>query len=158
MKMKNIIKVSGRFRIIKSIEGKVIWISDWQNNLVMNGTDTGVNLIADKLAGTNTYSLNITHGDIGTGSTAPAISDIALQTPTNRSAVITKNVSAGTVTFTFFFSNAILANGIYNEFGIFVDGTSTISTGQLFARSLFLSAYTKATGEDTTIQYEIDIS
>ena len=55
----------------------------------------------------------------------------------------------------FFWADADLANGAYKEFAAFIDGTATISTGQILERALFAVTYNKATGEDTTVQLDI---
>lgn len=127
-------------------------------NLVVSSANHGRNLIAQRLASTNTYSLNVTHGEIGTGTAAPANGDTGLATGTNRVATTLATVSNNVVTLQFFFSDAALPNGTYNEFGTFVDGTATLGSGQLFNRALFSTAYVKASGEDTTIEVEFTIS
>lgn len=154
------IRIFGRIRIITrdSKTGKVKRATPWMKNLVVSGSNTGRNLIAQRLGGTNTFTLNITHGDIGTGTAAPANSDTVLQTPTTRAAKTSEIISGNVVTVQFFFSDAALANGTYNEFGTFVDGTATLSTGKLFNRVLFGTAYVKAAGEDTTVEVEFTIT
>lgn len=145
------ISIKGKVQWKKYRDGKLIAESEWTNNLVMLGADTGKDLILDRLAGTNTYSLNITHGDIGTGNTAPAISDTTLTTPVERTSVALASVSSNTVTFSFFFADGDLANGTYKEFAVFCDGTATVSTGKIFNHALFASNLVKATGEDITV-------
>lgn len=154
------IKVTGKCRIIKSdsATGKTISVTPFYGNLVMNGTDTGLNLLADRLNGTNTYSLNITHCDIGTGTTAPAISDTTLQTAVARTTKATGSVTGASITLRFFFADGDLANGSYYETGLFIDGTATVSTGKIFDRLLFGSVYTKGTGEDTTLEFIINFN
>lgn len=129
-----------------------------QRNLVVSSANYGKNLIAQRLGGTNTYTLNITHGDIGTGSTAPALTDTGLATGVTRRAIESASVSNNILTIRFFFADGVLANGTYNEFGTFVDGSGSLGTGKLFNRALFSTAYVKATGEDTTIEVEFDIN
>lgn len=160
MKMKDQFKITGRVRAITYKAGtkEILRISEWTKNLIVSGTNTGRNLIAQRLGSVNTFSLNITHGDIGTGTNPPANSDTQLQTPTARVSVTNQIVSDNIVTLQFFFSDAILPNGTYNEFGTFVDGTGTLSSGKLFNRALFVTAYTKASGEDSTFEVEITIT
>lgn len=164
VKMKKIIKdqitIRGKIRAIatKAGTGKVLRISEWMNNLIVSGADTGRNLIAQKLAAINNYSLNLTHADIGTGTNTPDVSDTQLQTPVARAPVSSQIVSNNVATLRFFFSDALLPNGVYTELGTFVDGAGGISTGKLFNRILFGTAYTKATGEDSTFEVEITIS
>jgi len=94
------------------------------------------------------------HGEIGTGSTAPANDDKGLETGTHRKAVTLASVSNNVVTLQFFFADAELPNNTYYEFGTFVDGIITLGTGQIFNRGLFSPAYVKATSEDTTVEVE----
>lgn len=157
--IKNGIGASGTVRVIKRKAGtnEVLSIIE-QKNLIVSGADTGRNLIAQRIAGTNTYSLNVTHGDIGTGTTAPDNSDVALQTPSVRGALTLASVNNNIVSLQFFFSDVNLPNGTYREFGTFVDGTATLSTGKLFNRALFGTPYSKSAGEDTTVEVEFTIS
>lgn len=158
--IKDNFKITGRVRIITYKAGtkEILRISEWTKNLIVSGTNTGRNLIAQRLASVNTYTLNVTHADIGTGTNPPANSDTQLQTPTVRAAITNQIVSNNVVTLQFFFSDALLPNGTYYEFGTFIDGTGTLSSGKLFNRALFGTAYTKATGEDTTVEVEVTIS
>jgi hypothetical protein len=159
-KQKEQSKIIGRVRIITTKAGtkEVLRISDWTQNLIVSGTDTGRNLIAQRLGGVNTYSLNITHADIGTGTNPPQNSDTQLQTPTVRATKTNSTILNNVVTIQFFFSDSSLPDGTYTEFGTFIDGSGTISSGRLFNRVLFGTPYTKATGEDTTIEVEITIT
>lgn len=152
--------VSGRVRITTYKAGtkKIIKRGKWSKNLVVSGTDTGRNLICQRLGGTNTYSLNVTHADIGTGTNTPQNSDTQLQTPTVRGALTAAIISSNVVTLQFFFSDSALANGTYREVGSFVDGSGSVSTGKLFNRALFGSPYTKVTGQDTTVEVELTIN
>lgn len=154
--------ITGRVRIITYKAGtrEILRVAPWSKNLVVNNSNRGRNIIAQRLASTNTYTLNITHGEIGTGTNVPANSDTALQTPTARVAttLATISIALNVVSCQFFFGDAALANGTYREFGTFIDGTATIGTGQLFNRALFATAYTKASGEDTTIEVEFTIN
>jgi hypothetical protein len=152
--------IKGKFQITKTcaLTGDVLYQSEWQDNLVMNGTDTGLNLVLDKLNSDNTYSLNISHLDIGTSTTAPATSQTNLIAGVARTAKASGTVSGSTLTLGFFFASADLANGTYREIGTFIDGSSTLGTGQLFSRALFASNYTKGTNQNTTVSYVYQIS
>lgn len=147
--------LKGKFRVIKtdSKTGKVLYKSPFYKNLIVDGTNTGFNLILDRLNSDNTYSLNITHLDIGDNNTAPALSDTTLVNALYRTTKTTGSVAGSSLTLRFFFADGDLADDTYYEVGMFVDGTSSVDTGKLFCRSIFGSAYTKATGEDTTIEW-----
>ena len=155
--MKDTFNLKGKLKIIKtdSITGKIINETPYYKNLVVDGTNTGFNLILDRLYGTNTYSLNISHLDIGTDNTAPTISDLTLGSAIARASIATKTQSSTSITFRFFFADGDLANGDYEEVGLFVDGTSSVDTGQMFTHALFGSTYSKGTNEDTTLEYII---
>jgi hypothetical protein len=150
----------GRIRIITTKAGtrEVRRASDWYSNLIMLGVNTGKTLILQRLVSINTFSLNLTHADLGTGTNSPATNNTALQTPIARAAVAIGSVSGNVATLQFFFSNAVLANGTYTEFGSFVDGTSSVSTGKIFNRALFGVPYAKGSGEDTTIELQVTIT
>jgi len=149
----------------KFAEAKKVLIDGWlgiacrQHNMIVSSSGYGKNIIARRLASDNTYTGNITHGEIGTGTNAPALTDTGLQTGTVRVAFQTATVSNNIATIRFFLSDATLANGTYTEFGTFIDGAVGLGTGQLFNRALFAgSGYVKATGEDTSIDVEFDIN
>lgn len=153
---------TGMVRITKYRAGtkEILWQSEWMPNLVVNGDGYGLNLIAQRLIGTNTYSLNISHGEIGTGIGTPAATDISLGTPIARQAYALRSIGASLsiAELQFFFTDSQLPNGTYREFGTFVDGAAGTATGRLFNRILFSTAYTKATGEDTTIEVDFTLS
>jgi len=160
MQIKEPQTITGKIKVITTCSktGKFLRETVFTPNRIMLGTDTGKTLILQRLIGNNAFSLNITHGDIGTSSTAPLDANTQLIAPTTRVPITNSSITANVASLFFFFSNANLANGTYREFGTFVDGTSTISTGRIFNRALFTVAYVKATGEDTTIQLEITIT
>lgn len=163
-KIRNIFKdetgIIGRVRITTYKAGtkEVLRQTKWMKNLVVSSANHGRNLICQRLAGTNTYSLNITHGEIGTGSTAPTDGDTGLIAGVARSGDPLTSVVNNVVTIQFFFSDAQLPNQTYREFGTFVDGIITLGTGQLFNRILISPVYTKAAGEDTTVEVEFTIN
>jgi hypothetical protein len=152
--------MQGKVRIITYKAGtkEVLRISEWTKNMIMLGVNTGKDIILDRLNADNTYSLNLTHADMGTGTTPPAVGDTQLQTAVARGSKATGAVSSNTLTLQFFFPDVSLPNGTYTEFGSFVDGSTGINTGKIFQHALFGTSYVKATGEDTTIELQISIS
>lgn len=130
-----------------------------QRNLIMQASNVGRDLIVQRLIGTNTYSLNINYGAIGTGSTAVALTDTQLTTESARTTVAySQNVGNNTAIIQFFFANTVLANTTYREFGTFVDGTGTANSGNIFNHALFSTPYTKVSGTDTTVEVSILLS
>lgn len=148
--------LKGKFRVTKTdaITGEIIYQSPFYKNIVVDGSDTGFNLVLDRLNSDNTYSLNITHLDIGVNATAPAVSD-TLTAGSARTEKSTGVVSGSSLTLRFFFASGDLPNGTYQDIKLAIDGTATVNTGRCFSRALFGTPYTKGTNENTTIEYII---
>lgn len=146
--------ISGKYRFITKKAGtdEVLRTSEWIDNLVMNGTDTGINLILKTLIGTITPN-EITSASIGTGTTPPADSDTNLETPvTTGIPRAAQSISPTNVlTILFFITDGDLANGTYNEFGLFCET-------QIFSRSIISPAYVKSSTEDSIVEYAITIN
>jgi len=154
--------IAGYIRITKYKAGtnEIVAQTPWMKNLVVNSSNYGRNLIVQRLVGTNTYTLNITHAEIGTSTGSPAASDVALASPIVRVVKTLGQVGAGLnqAQLQFFFSDANLPDGTYNEFGTYIDGAAGTATGQLFNHILFSSAYVKTAGEDTTVEVDFTIT
>jgi hypothetical protein len=153
MEIKNSFGIKGKFKAIKTDDyGRIIEETPFYENIVVDGADTGFNLVLDRLNSDNTYSLNITHLDIGTSITTPTVADV-LTGAVARASKVTGSVSGSSLTLRFYFASADLANGNYYDVKLAVDGTSTINTGKCFSRALFGSVLTKASSENITIEY-----
>lgn len=130
-----------------------------QKNLIMQGTNTGKDLLAKRLIGTITYTTIINYGAIGTGSTTPAASDTQLTTESARTLVaFAQVVGNNEAQLQFFFPDSALSNTTYREFGTFVDGTASANSGQIFNHALFNTPYVKAMGTDTTVEVDIEFT
>ncbi len=146
--------------LIKSlIEHNTLGTPIVQSNLIMQGSSTGKDLLVKWLLSyynNSNLGLGVNYGAIGSGSTAPAVTDTQLQTEVAR-VLVTLGTETGynAAQFQFFFADASLANGSYREFGTFVGGTASANTGSIFNRALFASTYTKAAGTDTTVEVDI---
>lgn len=130
-------------------------------NLIMKAANVGMDVIIQRMIGINTYSLNLAWGEIGTGNTAPAVTDVALTTPVARaplSTSVAQDIAFNQAQIQYFFPDNALTNSTYKEFGCFIDGSSSIGSGQLFNHSLFTVPYTKAAGTDITVQVNISLS
>ena len=151
-------KLAGKVRVISTCAetGKLLKTTPWSKNLIVLGTNLGLNLVMQRLATNNTYTLNIKFGEIGTGTTTPLEADTGMETAVTRVATSYSASSSNVATVQFFFPDSILANGTYTEFGTFVDGTSTLASGQFFNHVLFASSYVKASGVDTTIEVQFN--
>ena len=163
LKLKNGAYLEGRYRIKTWDAEKVKCYADTKKhaplsiseeilNKIMLSANYGLDVISRQLGGDDTYPMEIDSASIGTGTTAPAASDTALETPT-LSGIVVADVAygIGEVTLTFFITDAQLANGTYTEFGIF-------QNLRLFARSLILPVFTKASNQNVTVDYTISLS
>lgn len=140
----------GKMVITKFKDGKEIWKSKpIFNKVVSSSGGYGRNLVVRRLAGDETYGIEIDSAQIGDGNTAPADSDTALQNALVTGITISNaTVDNNEVVFDIFVSDATLPDDTYEEFGLFI-------AGRLFSRILISPAYTKVTGEDTLFTYTI---
>ena len=139
-----------RLADIKAGRIKPLRISETVSNLIMLGTNTGLNIVLQQLGGETAYPIAIDSASIGTGATAPTDAD------TDLIAAVVEDIPKATTTITtstlvieFFITNDELTDGDYKEFGLFC-GT------QIFARSIITPTYTKASNEDTLVEYQIN--
>ena len=160
LKEKESLGITGRVRVVSrdSKTGEICYDSGWFKNLIVFSTNHGKDLVLRRLIGDNSYSLNIQYAELGTGSTTPTVADTTLTTPIARAAYSLRTITSNVASFQFFFPDGSLANNTYNEFGVFVDGSLTLSSGQMFNHALFTSPYVKASGKDTTVQLDITIN
>lgn len=91
--------------------------------------------IADSIRGTTSSNRGIaTYHALGTGSTAPEVTDTTLETEIARKLVSIRDVTANVASFQTFFTTSE-GNGTLREVGLFGDAASaTVDTGTLFAR------------------------
>lgn len=150
--------VKGEVKILTHKNGVLVRETDWMRNLVVSGSNTGRNLIAQRLAGIATYTLEITHAAIGFGDTSPSNSDTQLEDEQARTDPATVEVTNNIIDFRFFFADGDTPDGDYWEFGTFIDASLTPNSGQIFNRLVFSEVYTKATGEDTTVLVRFTIN
>lgn len=130
-----------------------------QKNLIVSSPNYGLDLIVQRLLSTNTYSLNVTHGAIGTGTGTPTTSDTQLGTEIARTPVTYSADNQNSVAvLQFFFPDASLPNDTYSEFGTFVDASNTAGSGQMFNHALFATPYAKVSGVDITVEVDFTIT
>lgn len=152
--LKDSFGLRGQVKWIKSKNGKVISESPWMQNQILANDAHGIYLILDRLASDNTYSLNIKYADLGDGQVAADADDTGLGNAVVRSSISgegSNSRSGLTADFRFFFSNSLTPNQTYYEFGMVVDGSSTLASGQYFNRLLLTTPLVKSSGEDHTI-------
>ena len=117
----------------------------------------GKNALAQVLAGQVVG--DITYCALGTGTTAPAAGDTAMQTEIYRKLISVRSYSGNIATFEIFFTTAE-ANGSLREAGLFGNGvgrtaSSTPGSGQLFCHTAINR--TKTTSDTLSIQWTVTI-
>lgn len=147
--------MKGEVRVIQSKGGVQIKDTGWMKNTVVLSKDRGRNLIIKRLAGKNTYSLNITHIDIGFSDTSPTEDDQTLGDAQARMIAFVEETTLSSVTFHSFFPDDQTPNGTYHEVGAYVDGDNSVDTGRLFNRVLFTTSLEKNSGTDTTVRVRL---
>jgi len=143
--------LKGEVKWIKSKNGVIIAESEFMPNRVMGNDGRGIYLFLDRLAAINTYSANITHADIGDDNTAVLASDTALGNGLVRAQIGAVSRSGLTADFRFFYADTLTPDDTYEEFGMFVDGSTAVGSGQLFNHLVFSTPLVKASGEDHTV-------
>lgn len=116
----------------------------------------GRSVIAQRLAGTVTYTGTVNYGALGTGTTAPANGNTQLVTEVFRKVVASASYTNNTAFIDFFYSKSD-TNGTYQEFGTFIDGTATANSGQLFTRTL-TGGWVKTSSESMTVAVQYDVN
>lgn len=117
---------------------------------------TGRSVLAGILLGETTYTGVLNYGALGTSSTAVASSDTQLGTEVFRKLFARRTRTNATCNLDYFFSKAD-TNGTYQEFGLFIDGTSTANSGVLFNRVL-TGGWTKSSAEALTVSIQLNIN
>lgn len=111
-------------------------------------------IIAQRLGSVNTYSLNLTHGAVGTGTATPLASDTQLAAEIARvekASVDDSNVDNGIIIISFFWSRNSFANAAVAEFGNFVDATASANSGRLSSHILFSGTINKTAQKTLTV-------
>lgn len=105
---------------------------DEYHNMVVTAAKTA---IATRLAGGSTNDVGtISYIAVGTGTTSPALSDVALQTELARKELALRSSTSNVATFTGFFGVSE-GNGVLREAALFGDAaTSTAGTGTMYCR------------------------
>lgn len=152
-KLQSSFGLMGEVKIIKSCAktGRILGETDWMKNQIVANTGKGIYMLLDRLTGDNTYTANISHAEIGDDNTAATEADTDLGNGLVRVSIGAVSRSAKQATFRFFFPDATTPDDTYYEFGMFVDGTSALGSGQIFNRLIFATDLVKSSGEDHTI-------
>lgn len=118
----------------------------------------GKNAIAQRLAGQSVGE--ITYCALGTGTTAPALANTALQTEIARKLISVRSYLANVATFRTFFTTAE-GNGSLKEAGLFGTGvgqtaSSVAGSGQMFCRTNINR--TKSSADTLTLTWAVTIA
>jgi len=112
--------------------------------------------MAKRLIGTQAYTGTVNYGAIGTGSTAVTDTDTVLDTEAARVLIATKTQTDDEVSIDFYFNKAS-ANGTFEEFALFVDGTASADSGLMFNRAL-TGGWVKSSLEAMTVSIQINLN
>jgi len=129
--IENIVVTAGRNQIAKALAVELVAISD----------------------------IEISHQELGTGTTTPAVGDTGLETPTGgtRKAITSTASSGKQLNITAFWA-AGEATGTHEEYGTFINGTGVSNSGVLLNRVLLSSVVVLAANSltvDGTINFNI---
>lgn len=116
----------------------------------------GRSVLAQRLAGTTTYTGTINYGLLGDDNTAAAAGNSVLNNEVFRKVVASASYTDHQAFIDFFYSKAD-TNGTYEEFGTVIDGTGSADTGQLFTHYI-TGGWTKSASESMTVAVQYDIN
>ena len=137
--------------LAKFIFGDIRLVTE-QHNLIAT---TGLTVIARVLANDTTYSGFPNIASLGTGTTAPALSDTKLETETYRNEQFSASYTGTKALLTAFYDSGE-CSGTFKEFGNFIDGlVATADSGQLFSH--LATNWTKNDIDTMTVSQEYTI-
>ncbi len=155
MKLQSKAFIKGRYKIktFKAGTKELLRESEWIDNLIVLNVNHGLNLFVKRLIGGTTYDLEITKAKIGDDNTPATDADTDLGNVLVDNILVARasETADGVALIEFFVADADLPDDSYEEFGIYCGN-------QLFARSIISPAYTKASGEDTQIEYTLTLN
>lgn len=151
--MQDHIQVKGTWTFIFSDENGNELRRQTEKNLVVN---TGLYAIAAILADEVEQDCAV-YCALGTGTTAAAATDTALETESTRKIVTTKTRSSADLIYRFYFLTGEAA-GSYSEWGVFLEATSVSGSGRLLNRLVPVGGVSKANSENLTIEVRISLA
>ena len=153
MKVQDQIKIKGhlKFTIRDKKTGKIKRVAEYDNLI----TTVGRQLLADNLTnGSPDHTPRINFVALGSGTTAPANADTALETFIYANAIASETNSANIAYFTGFF-DATETTGTYKEAGLFADSTDG-TDGVLFSHVAI--DITKSATETLTVDWTVTLT
>ena len=124
----------------------------FSNAVVMSGRTVFTRM----MVGDTTYTGAINWGAIGTSATAVSDAQTQLVAEAKRKGIATKSRTDDSVTLRFFYTKAD-ANGTFQEFACFIDGTSAANSGQMYNRAL-TGGWVKSALEAMTVTVQLDLN
>lgn len=113
----------------------------------------GKSSLARRLANAEAGYGKITYCAVGTGGSAPSVSNVTISTELFRKLISVVSYNSNVVTFTTFY-NTSEANGVLTNIGLFGDdATATLNTGTLYAQTTIVK--TKTTSDTLTIEWSL---
>ena len=149
--LKDSFSFKGEVKWIKSKNGIILAESEFMPNKIVGNAERGIYIFLDRLVAINTHSANIRYADIGDDNTPATASDTDLGNGLVRAQIGAVSRSGLTADFRFFYADTLTPDDTYEEFGMFVDGSTAVGSGQLFNHLVFSTPLVKATGEDHTV-------
>jgi hypothetical protein len=133
--MQNVLKASGRAAYRAFVEAGVasgLIRKTHYKNIIPTVSRSQMALALCGQITTKT-EIQISHSELGTGTTTPANGDTGLQTPTGatRKAISSMDASGAVANFTSYWA-ATEATGTWREFALFINGSGTSNSGVLF--------------------------
>jgi len=112
-------------------------------------------VLASRLANDTTYTGIVNKVALGSGTTPAANGDTTLGTEVYRNNAASLTAANNIAYITGFFTAAEV-NGTFAEVGLFIDGTASANTGQLFSRAL--SSITKSAIQTLTVDWIVTLT
>jgi hypothetical protein len=147
MNTKDDIKASGSLRVVVFDKSGAVKEEHEFKNLVVT---VGKNFVASRIVGTASNVMS--HMAVGSGTTAAAAGDTALQTELGRVALASNTAAANVVTQTATFP-AGTGTGAVTEAGIF----NAASAGTMFCRTVF-AVINKGTDDAMSVTWTVTVS
>jgi hypothetical protein len=149
--MKESFGMKGRFKYTKYVDGKEVFASDWQDNLIVSSNTYGRNLVARAMAGDTTYPVEVDGMVLSTNTTPPTVSDTAWGGTEILVPIQVPSVANNVIVFSAFFADMDLPNDTYSKIGLAIDG-------RIFSSALLDTPIVKDTGESYRYDYQITIN
>lgn len=124
-----------------------------EHNLIVN---TGLYALASIISGELEQTCAVWLA-MGTGTTAAAATDIALETESIRKVITTRTRSGAAVVYRFYFL-ASEAVGDYYEWGVFLEATALSGSGRLLNRLVPAGGVSKDATENLTVEVRLTMT